>query len=221
MSRRPTWRLAAVVLVALIAVSAVATLLRDDEEGAEAEDIPQLFLDAWRRSREATYRIVADFSRQSNTTGAELAHRQITAQRPPDRLFIDRDGANGLIGGERVACTFRNERLRCNRAEARRTLAEETEQQLETLAGYVEGDDPLYVIEADLETEAGACFELTLTKVIVAPPLGNVARYCFDGATGAPTVTHIERDQADDDIVTTQISDVVTDEDLDPATALG
>ncbi|HYF46655.1 MAG TPA: hypothetical protein VD926_10635 [Acidimicrobiales bacterium] len=220
MARRPSWRLAAVVLVALIGVSAVATLLRDDD-GPQEEDIPQLFLDAWRRSREATFRTVAEFSRRSNSTDSVLRHEQITVQRPPDRLFVDGDGANGLIDGQRVACTFRNERLRCNEAEAQVTLAEETDRQLETLAGYVQGEDPLYVIEADLETEAGACFELTLTKPIVAPPLGNLARYCFDDATGAPTVTHIERIEADDDIVTRQISDVVTDEDLDPATVLG
>jgi len=221
MARRPSWRLAAVVLAALIGVSAVATLLRDDDDEPDADDIPQLFLDAWERSREATFRTVADFSRRSNSTDATLRHQQITVQRPPDRLFVDGDGANGIVDGMRVACVFRDERLRCNEAEARRTLADETEQQLETLAGYVEGDDPLYVIEADLETEAGTCFELTLNKSLVAPPLGNLARYCFDDATGAPTVTHIERDEADDDIVTRQISDVVTDEDLDPATVLG
>ena len=210
------------VLVALIAISAGAALLGgDDDEGQQAEDIPQLFLDAWQRSREATYRSVADFTRHSNTTDAELRHQQITAQRPPDRLFIDDDGATGLIDGQRVACTFRRQRLRCDWAEAQRTLEDETEQQLETLAGYVEGDDPLYVIEADLETEVGACFELTLTRTIVAPPLGNLTRYCFDDATGAPTETHVERDEADDDIVTTQLSGEVTDADLDPATALG
>jgi hypothetical protein len=221
MARRPSWRLAAVVLVLLVGVSAVATLLDDDEDEPDPDDIPQLFLDAWQRSREATYHSVADFSRRSNSTGAELHEQQITAQRPPDRLFVDEDGATGLLQGERVACNVRNERVRCDRAEARRTLADETASQLETLAGYVEGEDPLYVIEADLETEAGACFELTLTRTIVAPPLGNVTRYCFDDETGAPTETHVERDEADDDIVTTQLTGVVTDDDLDPESVLG
>ncbi len=220
MARRPSWRLAAVVLVALVGVSAAAALWGDDDE-PEAADIPQLFLDAWRRSREATFRSVADFTRHADTTDAELTHQQITVQRPPDRLFIDNDGATGLIDGQRVACTYRRQRLRCDRAEAQRTLEDETEQQLETFASYVEGEDPLYVIEADLETEVGACFELTLTRRIVAPPLGNLTRYCFDDETGAPTETHVERDEADDDIVTTQLTGVVTDADLDPATALG
>jgi hypothetical protein len=222
MARGPSWRLAAVVLVALVGVSAVAALLRDDDDDRAEEDIPQLFLDAWRRSLESDYRTVATFSRTSNSTGAELRGEIITAQRLPDRFVIDRDGASGLIDGQRVACVFRTqERLRCTEAEAEVTLAEQAETQLERLAAYVEGGSPLYTIEADLETEAGACFELSLTRSIVAPPMGTLARYCFDDATGAPTVTHIERVEADDDIVTTQISDVVTDADLDPATALG
>ena len=221
MARRPTWRLAAVVLILLVGVSAVATLVGDDDDEPDAQDIPQLFLDAWQRSREATFRSVADFTRHSNSTGAELHQRQITAQRPPDRLFVDEDGATGLIDGERVACTFRNERLRCDRAEAHRTLADETERQLATLAGYVEGEDPLYVIEADLDTEVGACFELTLTRTMVAPPLGTLTRYCFDDETGAPTETHVEREEANDDIVVTQLTGEVTDADLDPEGVLG
>jgi hypothetical protein len=222
MARRPTWRLAAVVLIVLVGVSAVATLVGDDDsDEPEVEDIPQLFLDAWQRSREATFRGVYDFTRHSNSTGAELRHQQIIAQRPPDRLFVDGDGATGLVDGQRLACDFRDERLRCDRAEAQRTLEDETARQLETLSGYVEGEDPLYVIEADLETEAGACFELTLDKAIVEPPLGNLARYCFDDATGAPTETHVERDEADDDIVLTQLSPDVRDADLNPRTAFG
>jgi len=202
MARRPSWRLAAVVLVLLVGVSAVATLVGDD-------------------GREATFRSVADFTRHSNSTGAELHHQQIVAQRPPDRLFVDGDGATGIVEGERLACDFREQRLHCDRAEAQRTLAEETEQQLETLADYVEGEDPLYVIEADLETEVGACFELTLTRDIVAPPLGNLTRYCFDDETGAPSETHVERDEANDDLVLTQLTGEVTDADLDPRTVFG
>ena len=221
MARRPSWRLAAVVLVLLVGVSAVATLVGDDGDEPDADDIPQLFLDAWQRSREATFRSVADFTRHSNSTGAELHHQQIVAQRPPDRLFVDGDGATGIVEGERLACDFREQRLHCDRAEAQRTLAEETEQQLETLADYVEGEDPLYVIEADLETEVGACFELTLTRDIVAPPLGNLTRYCFDDETGAPSETHVERDEANDDLVLTQLTGEVTDADLDPRTVFG
>lgn len=224
MARRPSWRLAAVVLAGLLALTVLASVLGDDDTiDPEPQDVPRLFLDAWARSREVTFRSVADFTRTSNSTGAVLAYQQITAQRPPDRLFIHNTGANGLVDGRRLLCTFRDEgsSLDCQEAEAHRTLAQETERQLDALAGYVEGEDPLYTATAETGTEAGDCFELALNRPIVAPPLGTLARYCFDPATGAPTDTSFERVEADDVIHTVQLSTEVTDADLEPATALG
>ena len=101
MARRPSWRLAAVVLVALIGLSALAALVDDDPESAP-DDPPTgsaAFLEAWARSRSATFRSVSEFSRISNSTDAELTDRVVVAQRPPDRLTIDQDGALGLISG--------------------------------------------------------------------------------------------------------------------------
>jgi hypothetical protein len=223
MARRPTWRLAALVLVGLLGLTALTAVLGDDEEiDPQPGDAPRLFLEAWARSREITYRSVADFQRTSNSTGAVLSHQQITAQRPPDRLFVHNNGANGLVDEQRILCTFRTQtELDCREAPAGRTMQEETDEQLEALSSYVEGERPLYSVAADSGTADGDCFELTLEHEIVAPPLGTVARYCFDPATGVPTTTHIERVEANDDIRTVQVSTEVTDEDLDPATALG
>ncbi len=106
---------------------------------------------------------------------------------------------------------------------AGRTLEDETAQQLETLEGYTTGDDPLYAVTAlDPLPVIGDCFELRLTAPdLVAPPLGTCSRYCFDPETGAPTLTQVERVEADDETRVVQLSEEVTDADLDPDTALG
>lgn len=224
MARRPSWRLAAVVLVALVGLSALAAVVGEDPE-PDAETPPsgsEAFLDAWARSRSATFRTVSTFTRVSNTTDAELTDRVIVAQRPPDRLTIDQDGALGLIDGQRVACVYRQQRLACEDAPAGRTLEDETAQQLETLSGYTTGDDPLYAVTVlDREPIVGDCFELRLTAPdLVAPPLGTLSRYCFDPETGAPSLTQVERVEADDETRVVELSAEVTAADLDPATAL-
>jgi hypothetical protein len=221
MARRPSWRLAAVVLTALLGLTVVAAIFGDEGRQGDPVDAPQRFLDAWARSRAATYRSVADFTRTSNTTGAALTYQVTVAQRPPDRFRVDNTGARGLVDGQRLTCTFHDGRLRCQSAAARRTYDEEVADQLASLEGYVTGDQPLYRTDADLDTDAGDCFELSLEHRIVAPPLGIVSRYCFDPATGAPTDTRVEAVEAVDVIHNVQLEAEVTDADLDPDTALG
>ena len=226
MARRPSWRLAAVVLAGLLGLTVVAALQDDPDEDADedpevAADPVEQFLDAWERSRGATYRTVSDFTRTSKTTDAELQRRIVVAQRPPDRLRIDDSGAAGIVDGRRILCTFRDDELNCNDAPADETLEEQSAEQLDSLRGYVTGEDPLYDVTAELDTEAGDCFELGLAHRMVAPPLGIVSRYCFDDETGAPTDTRVEAVEAIDEIRTVLLEAEVTDADLDPTTALG
>ena len=65
--------------------------------------------------------------------GAVLTDRFIVAQRPPDRLSIDGDGATGLVDGRRLACTYRRRQLVCQDAPAGRTYEEDVARQIETL----------------------------------------------------------------------------------------
>jgi hypothetical protein len=222
MARRPSWRLAAVVLVGLLGVTVVASLRDDDEPPREEAEGPAVddFLEAWSRSRAATFRTVADFTRTSNSTGAQLRGQVIVAQRPPDRLRIDRTGATGLVDGRRLTCGYRRGELDCDSVRAAVTYDEEVADQLGSLEGYVRGSVPLYEVVAQPDAAEGDCFELRLAQRIVAPPLGVVSRYCFDPETGAPTLTHLEAVEAVDDVRTTQLSDEVDDAHLDPATAM-
>ena len=222
MARRPSGRLAAVVLGGLVGLTAVVAALGEDETAPEPpeDEAPQLFLDAWARSQAATFRSVAQFTRTSNSTDAQLRGEVITAQRPPEELRIDRTGARGLVDGRRIICTFRDEELACQDAEAQVTYEEEAADQLDALRSYVVGDVPLYTVDAELGTDRGDCFELGLAREMVSPPLGVVARYCFDEELGAPTFVRVEQVEAIDEAVTVSLEAEVTDEDLDPATAL-
>jgi hypothetical protein len=221
MARRPSWRLAAVVLVALIGISAVAALAGHDDPPDKVRPAAERFLEAWARSRTATFRSVSDFTRTSHSTGAVLTDRFIVAQRPPDRLSIDGDGATGLVDGRRLACTYRRQQLACQDAPAGRTYEEDVARQIETLRGYVTGDDPLYEVAAeDRDDQRGDCFVLTLADDLFAPPLGTRARYCFDPEIGGPTLAETERLEADDVTRTVSLEAEVTDAALDPATAL-
>ena len=78
---------------------------------------------------------------------------------------------------------------------------------------YVVGPQALYSV---VGTGTG-CFELRLRFVrFPAPPYGRLARFCFDGATGAPTLLDIDRIEGSDRQVAVQVSGSVSDEDLTP-----
>ena len=221
MAAPSSWRVLAVVLVALLVAGLAAALVGDDagpepvDDGGDA-DASEEFLAAWERSRQATFRTVSDFVRTSNSTDAELTDRIVVVQRPPDRLSIDRDGVTGLVDGLRIACTFRTqEELNCQDAQAERTYDEDVARQLERLRAYVTGEVLVYET-----TREGECFVLELAEPIPAPPLGFRARFCFDADTDAPTLTTIERVEANDETRTLTITTEVDAADLDPERAI-
>ncbi len=219
MGRRASWRAGVVVAAALASAGVAASLATRDGDPEPADEPPpyEQFLDAWARSRAATFRLEADFVRTSNSTDAQLTDHFVVAQRPPDRLSVDGDGATGLVDGTRIACTYVGADLRCQEAQAHRTYDDDVANQLDTLRTYVDGDDPYY----DVALGNAGCFVLSLGREIPAPPLGQRATYCFDAERGAPSYTHIERVEADDETTTVAVSDEVSDDDLDVQVVAG
>lgn len=215
MGARPSWRAVAIAAAALGSAGVAAALAADGTAPEPVDHRPpaEQFLDAWATSRAATFRLEADFVRTSNSTGAELRDHFVVAQRPPDRLTVDGDGATGLVDGRRIACSYAADGdLRCQEAEAQRTYQDDVDRQVETLSGYVLGDDPLYTVA----TGDQGCFVVELARELPAPPLGDRATYCFDADRGAPSFTRIERAEAVDETTTVAVQDEVTDADLDP-----
>src|SRR4029453_16191109 len=124
MGARPSWRAVAIAAAALGSAGVAAALAGGGPAPEPVDTRPpaEQFLDAWATSRAATFRLEADFVRTSNSTGAELRDHFVVAQRPPDRLTVDGDGATGLVDGRRIACSYAADGdLRCQEAEAQRT----------------------------------------------------------------------------------------------------
>ena len=182
---------------------------------------PERFLEAWARSRTATFRSVSDFTRTSHSTGAVLTDRFIVAQRPPDRLSIDGDGATGLVDGRRLACTYRRQQLACQDAPAGRTYEEDVARQIETLRDYVTGDDPLYEVAAeDRDDQRGDCFVLDPGRRPVRPAPGHPGPLLLRPRDRGPDAGRDRAGEADDVTRTVSLEAEVTDAALDPATAL-
>ena len=73
----------------------------------------------------------------------------------------------------------------------------------------------------DVSDVGAGCYELRLRfPRFPAPPYGRRARFCYDRATGAPTVLDIDRAEGQDRQAAIEVSPVVTDADLAPPPGL-
>jgi hypothetical protein len=87
---------------------------------------------------------------------------------------------------------------------------EEVAAELAELEQLVGGANPAYRVEAG----APGCFALRLRLAILTPPYGDLAGFCFDGPTGAPTRLEVHRDEAVDLVEALAIRAEVTAADL-------
>jgi hypothetical protein len=167
------------------------------------------FLEAWERSRTATYRSVSTFTR-TTADGTTVSATSTLVQRPPDRLVAQGGAVAGWLDGERRRCDPTPDGVRCQTVDAEGGWAAEVAADLAVLTGYVTGPRPLYRVAVDAE----GCFRLRLARAVLAPPYGTRARWCFDPATGAVTRLEVVRREATDVVVATEIDPEVTDADL-------
>ena len=214
----PANGLVAGLLAGAIGVAALAGL--GWPEGTE-ERAPELresraaaaaFLDAWRRSRRATWVVEARFERVVGGRRTIILDMHM-AQRPPDRVVVGPGAIDARRGGRRLACAAREDGdLTCRDGGPAPPYESEVDAELDLLEGYVAAGG-LYAV-AD---EPGGCFRLRLRRVILSPPYGQLARFCFDPATGAPVRTEIERIEGRDRTVAVRVGARPTEEDLSPA----
>jgi hypothetical protein len=146
------------------------------------------FLAAWRRSLEGTWAIDGVFERRVGTK--RLTFDVHEAQRPPDHLRVSGGTVEGRIGGRVLACTTGAEgNLTCRDGGVAPPYDDDVKRELDTLATYFAGPQPLYRAEA----EGADCFGLTLLHNILAPPYGKTARFCFDHKTYAPRLSEVHK----------------------------
>ena len=213
LARRPLAGIVAGVLVGAAGVAAMVVTdeTTEDDQPAESGAAARAFVAAWDRRLRGTWVVTATFTRTFNdrrTLTGEIRE----AQRPPDRLRRGLGSTEGRVGDRRLACTaVEGAATQCREAGAALPYDEEVRRELGLLSGYVRGRDRLYAV-----TEDGGCFRLRLLRRLLAPPYGDAARFCFDGATGALRSVEVRRDRALDETRAIEIRATVTDADLSP-----
>ena len=203
--RKPTGPAAGILVGAvaglLVAAVVVAAGWDPDDDGPAAEPartdpaaVADL-LDAWERRRAGTYVLEARFRRTLEGRSG-LSSTVVTAQRPPDRLVSQGGSIDGRVEGRKVSCTTTSTgKPRCVDEGPAPAYDEDVTQAREDLAGYVEGDRPVYLVD-----RVDGCFRLRLA--LAAPPAlreyGETARLCFDEETGALVRSVVTREDGED-----------------------
>ena len=219
-TQRPT--VGAVLVVAYAALLVYALLTTSSaarpDVGQRAGAAQQL-VDAWARSRSATFVTIGTFERRSDVTGSAIGSEDVVAQRPPRRIHRQLGGVEGRDDDRLLVCPAppqgaEDERQPCRYGDAGGlSYAESVAREVEGLRSIVAVDDPLYDVE---RTEDG-CFELDLRRVDPRAPFGVGARFCFDDATGAPTRREVRYEGGiSETVVVEEIRSEVSDADLEP-----
>jgi hypothetical protein len=183
----------------------------DDESAAEQ------LVEAWERSRTATFVRQATFERRSDVTGSAIASEDVLAQRPPRRIHRQLGGVDGRDDRRTVLCPAPppdTQPAPCTFGEpGGPTYAESVAREVDALRSMVTGPRALYAV-ASGATEG--CFDLAQLRPDPRALFGIDAQLCFDVATGAPadsrvryaggiveviTVIDIRADVAEDDLL--------------------
>lgn len=178
----------------------------------------QRFIDAWERSRTATFLTTGTFERRSDVTGAEIRSKDVLAQRPPRRLHRQLGGVDGRHDDRMVICPAPppgpEQQPPCHLGEPGGTTYEESVQrEVAALRELLSGRDPLYDVSLD---DAG-CFRLDQRRPDPRVPFGVAARFCFDQATGAPVRTEVRYEGGVREIIVVhEVRTDVTEEHLEP-----
>jgi hypothetical protein len=204
---------AALLLGAVLSTDSVAR----DGTGADPAGAAERFVEAWARSRAATYRTVGTFERRSDVTGAAITSEDVVAQRPPRRLHRQLGGVDGRDDDRILVCPAPppgDDPEPCRfGAPGGRTYEESAQREVDGVRSVVTGRDPLYAV-----TEPGeGCFALDLRRPDPRAPFGVSAPFCFDDAPGAPVRPEVRYEGGIREVVVVDaVLAEVTDADLEP-----
>lgn len=212
-------RLVLLAWAALLVGTAVAEIRAPDREradGAEAAAAEAL-VEAWARSRRASFVTTGTYERRSELTGAAIASEDVVAQRPPRRLHRQLGGVDGRDDDRLLVCPSPppgQDPAPCQLGPPGGPSYEASvEQELEGLRSMLLGPDPLYAVRVDED----GCFRLDLRRVDPRAPFGIEATLCFDASTGAPVRRRVSHEGGIEEVVVvTDIRSEVADADLEP-----
>lgn len=206
-------------LLAWSSISALHTSDRGARAAAAAAAAPQRFIDAWVRSREATFVAVGTYERHSGVSGATLSSEDVVAQRPPRRLHRQLGGVEGQDDGRLIVCPAppagaEEDAAPCQLgATGGESYADSVRRERAGLRSILLGDAPLYSVD---EPRAG-CFDLVQRRIDPRAPFGVRASFCFDGGSGAVRASRVHHEGGTVEVVVmAAIRTEVTDADLTP-----
>lgn len=208
-------------MLPLPAIALTAALVGDAGNGVERFDKPEPevreeFIDAWERSRRATWSVEFDYQRRLGNRG-RLDLQIVEVNRPPDHLVAGHGGLNGRVEGREVVCDAVDGQEVCAPTGTAAPFEEELAAQLSELRDALQPPAKWYAVEeGDARRVAGEparCFVLRRIATVPSPPYGDRAEYCF-ATDGAPLLTRIERRQGTDTRVATEIRRTVTEADI-------
>jgi hypothetical protein len=209
-----------VLYAAAIVVALVATSDGDRGHGEPAgdEDAATAFVDAWERSRQATFVRTGTFERRSEITDAAITSEDELAQRPPRRLHRQLGGVDGRDDRRTIVCPAEpggdGDPAECHLGDpAGASYDEDVAAEVAALRTLVEGASPVYSV-----SRAGdGCFGLEQVRPEPRAPFGVEAQLCFDDATGAPTDSRVRYAGGIVEVIAvTDLTGSVDDADLEP-----
>ncbi|HEY8059451.1 MAG TPA: hypothetical protein VID94_11895 [Acidimicrobiales bacterium] len=182
--------------------------------GAAAAD----FVDAWERSRTATFLRTGTFEKRSEVTGSAISSEDVLAQRPPERLHRQLGGVDGRDDRRVISCPSPPEGeppQECTLGEpSGSSYDEDVAAEVAALEALVAGPEPVYAVGHSSDP---GCFDLVQRRVEPRAPWGYEATFCFDEATGAPTNSRVAFEGGVVEVIAvTDVTADVSDEDLRP-----
>jgi hypothetical protein len=175
------------------------------------------FLDAYERSRLATWLISYDFARRL-ANGASLDLKVVELNRPPDHLIAGLGGLSGRVGGRQVTCDEVDGRTVCAPEGPVVPFEEALAGELSELRDVLQPPAKWYAVEGGGERkvagESARCFTMRRVAAVFSPPYGERAEYCFATADGAPLLNRVERREGTDQRLAREITRQVGDADV-------
>jgi hypothetical protein len=200
--------------VAVVATSPAGT--KHAKAGAQKADAGAQYIADWRRSQLGTWKVVLRWQRIVGSSRLDDEIR--TAQRPPDRLSVALGSVDARRGDRRLSCVADADgHLHCRDAGAAPSYDQDVAANEAVLRGQLVGPNRLY----DVTATSVHCYDFRLRLTYPVPPYGRQSRFCFDEATGAPTLRDIDRVEGRDVQEATSVSGQVTDADLAPPPVAG
>lgn len=201
---------AALALLALVAAAVAAFALGGPPRSLRGDAAATSFLEAWQRKLEGTYVVDATFTR-TVPNGSKLQVGTRVVQRPPSRLVVGLGNVSGRIDDKIVRCPAEpSGTSTCFTVPGAPPYDQEVAVEVDALRDYVSGSRPLYRVVGFRD----GCYRLDIALAFPSPPYGKHALFCFDGATGAASLTVIEWGDITERTTAAAIRPQVTDQDL-------